>query len=157
MKTQFWVITILFAFLLIFGQANASEKDDGKPQVPKLVIEALEKAYPNAKDVEFEKETLDGKTVYEAEFKLNGREYEVLFDSAGGMLQIEETLDVKALPEPLIQAISNVYPKATIEEAEKVTKPDGTFSVYEVEIKNEGKKIELELDVNGKILKTEQD
>ncbi len=157
MKMQFWVITILLAFLLIFGQANASEKDDGKPQVPKVVIEALEKAYPEAKDVEFEKEMLDGKVVYEAEFKLNNSEYEVLFDADGKMLQIEETLDVKALPEPLIQAISKAYPNATIEDAEKVTKPDGTFSVYEVEIKNEGKKIELELDASGKILKSEQD
>lgn len=157
MKMQFWVITILLAFLLIFGQANASEKDDGKPQVPKVVIEALEKAYPEAKDVEFEKEMLDGKVVYEAEFKLNNSEYEVLFDADGKMLQIEETLDVKALPEPLIQAISKAYPNATIEDAEKVTKPDETFSVYEVEIKNEGKKIELELDASGKILKSEQD
>lgn len=157
MKMQFWVITILLAFLLIFGQANASEKDDGKPQVPKVVIEALEKAYPEAKDVEFEKEMLDGKVVYEAEFKLNNSEYEVLFDADGRMLQIEETLDVKALPEPLIQAISKAYPNATIEDAEKVTKPDETFSVYEVEIKNEGKKIELELDASGKILKSEQD
>ena len=154
---QFWITTILTTFLIAFGQANASEKELSKQQVPKAVLEAFEKAYPNAKDVEFEKETIEGKAVYEVEFKENDREYEILYDSTGVILQIEEALDVKALPESIVQAISKAYPKATIEDAEKVMKPDGTVTVYEVEIKMEGKKLELELDASGKILKSEQD
>lgn len=157
MKVQLWITAILTTFLITFGQAHASEKELSKQQVPKAVLEAFEKAYPNAKDIEFEKETIEGKAVYEVEFKENDKEYEILYDSSGVILQIEETLDVKALPESIVQAISKSYPKATIEEAEKVMKPDGTVTVYEVEIKTEGKKLELELDANGKILKTEQD
>jgi uncharacterized membrane protein YkoI len=34
-------------------------------------------------------------------------------------------------------------------------KPDGTLTGYEVEIKAEGKKIELELDDSGKIMPIE--
>ena len=157
MKTQFWITTTLIAFLIAFGQAHASEEEVSKHQVPKAVLEAFEKAYPNAKEVEFEKEMIEGKAVYEVDYKENGREYEILYDSDGVILQMEETLDVKALPEPIAQAISKAYPKATIEDAEKVMKPDGTVIVYEVEIKTEGKKLELELDATGKILKTEQD
>ena len=157
MKTQFWITTILITFLIAFGQASASEKEVNKHQVPKAVLEAFEKAYPNAKEVEFEKEMIEGKAVYEVEYTENGREYEILYDSDGMILQMEETLDVKALPESIVQAISKAYPKATIEDAEKVMKPDGTVTIYEVEIKTEGKKLELELDINGKILKTEKD
>lgn len=157
MKTQFWITAVLVTLLIAFSQANASEEDVSKHQVPKAILEAFEKAYPNAQEVEFEKKIVAGKAVYEVEYTENGREYEILYDSDGVILQMEETLDVKALPEPIVQAISKAYPKATIEDAEKVMKPDGTVIVYEVEIKAEGKKLELELDANGKILKTEQD
>jgi len=36
-------------------------------------------------------------------------------------------------------------------------KPDNTVTRYEVEIKTAGKEIELELDVSGNILKTEDE
>lgn len=157
MKTQFWITAVLATFLIAFSQANASEKEVSKHQVPKTVLEAFEKAYPNAKEVEFEKEMIEGKAVYEVEYKENGKEYEILYDSDGAILQKEEAIDVKALPEGIVQAIFQEHPKATIEEAKKVMKHDGTITGYEVEIKTEGEELELELDTYGKILKTEKD
>jgi len=157
MKMQFWITPILTALLITLGQAHASEKEVSKDQVPKAVLEAFEKAYPNAKDVEFEQGMIEGKAVFEVEYKENDREFEVLYDSDGVILQKEESIDVKALPEPVVQSISKAYPNATIEEAEKIMKPDGTVTSYEVEIKSEGKKLELVVDSYGKILKTKQD
>jgi uncharacterized membrane protein YkoI len=157
MKMQFRVAAILAVIVIAFSQAHASEEVMNKHQLPKAVLEAFEKAYPQANEVEFEKEMIEGKVFYEVEFKENGREYEILYDSEGTILQVEETLDVKALPEPIVHAISKAYPKAIIEDAEKITKTDGTVIVYEIEINAEGKKLELELDATGKILKTEQD
>ncbi|MEI7995483.1 MAG: hypothetical protein WCH01_11335 [Methylococcaceae bacterium] len=40
---------------------------------------------------------------------------------------------------------------------EQLMKPDGTVTGYEVEIKVAGKETELELDVSGNILKTENE
>lgn len=157
MKTQILITTVMAAFLIAVGQVNASEKEVNKDQVPTAVVEAFEKSYPNAKEVEFEKKTIEGKAAYEVEYKENGKEYEILYDSDGMILQKEETIDVTALPEPIVQAISKAYPKASIEEAEMMTESDGTVIGYEVEIKTEGKKLELELDAHGKILKIEQD
>jgi len=157
MKTQLWVTTVLATFLVAFGQANAGEKEVSKHQVPKTILEAFEKSYPNAKEVEFEKEMIEGKAAYEVEYKDNGKEYEILYDSDGVILQKEEAIDVKTLPEPIVQAILKAHPKVTIEEAKKVMKPDGTVTGYEVEIKTEGKELELELDTYGKILRTELD
>lgn len=157
MKAQFWITTVLIIFLIASGQANASEKEVSRHQVPKAVLEAFENAYPDAKEVEFEKGMIEDKAVYEVEYKENGREYEILYDSDGAILQKEETIDVKTLPEKVVQAISQAHPKAIIEEAKKVMKHDGTVTGYEVEIKIEGKELELELDTDGKILKTEQD
>lgn len=125
--------------------------------MPKAVINAFKKDYPNAKPSEFEKEKFEGKTAYEVEYKENGIEYEALYSADGTLLQKEEEIDGKSLPEPVTQAVKKAHPKAEIKEAEKLMKPDGALTGYEVEIKTAGKKSELELDVNGNILKTENE
>jgi uncharacterized membrane protein YkoI len=94
---------------------------------------------------------------YEVEYKKNGKEYEFLYSAEGVLLQKEEEIDVKTLPDPVVQAILKAHPKAKIKEAEKLMKPDGTVTGYEVEIKAAGKKLELELDMSGNILKTENE
>ena len=157
MKSQYIMSVVLIAAPMIFGQASASEKELKKDQVPKAVIAAFEKAFPNAKELEFEEELFEGKTAYEVEYKRDGKEYEFLYSSEGVLLQKEEEIDVKTLPDPVLQAILKAHPKAKIKEAEKLMKPDGTVTGYEVEIKVAGKELELELDVNGKILKTENE
>jgi uncharacterized membrane protein YkoI len=157
MKSQYIISAVLVAVPVIFGQANAGEKELKKDQVPKEVIAAFDKAYPNAKKLEFEEETFAGKAAYEVEYKKNGVEYEFLYSADGTLLQKEEEIDGKSLPEPVVQAIKKAHPKAKIKEAEKLMKPDGTVTGYEVEIKADGKKIELELDVSGNILKTENE
>jgi uncharacterized membrane protein YkoI len=148
---------VLVAVPMIFGQASASEKELKKDQLPKAVIAAFEKAFPNAKELEFEEALFDGKTTYEVEYKKDGKEYEFLYSTEGVLIQKEEDIDVKTLPDPVIQAILKAHPKAEIKEAEKLIKPDGTVTGYEVGIKVAGKELELELDVNGKILKTENE
>ena len=157
MKSQYIMSAVLIAVPMIFGQASASEKELKKDQVPKAVISAFEKAFPNAKELEFEEELFEGKTAYEVEYKRDGKEYEFLYSPEGVLLQKEEEVDVKTLPDPVIQAILKAHPKAKIKEAEKLIKPDGTVTGYEVEIKVAGKELELELDVSGKILETENE
>lgn len=157
MKIKYVITAVLVALPMILGQANAGEKELSKSQVPKAVINAFEKAYPNAKGLEFEEETFEGKVAYEVEYKENGAEYEFLYSADGILLQKEEEIDGKSLPEPVAQAIKKAYPKAEIKEAEKLMKPDGAVTGYEVDIKAAGKKIELELDISGNILKTENE
>ena len=160
MKTQYIMSVALIAVPMIFGQADAGEKELKKDQVPKAVISAFEKAFPNAKGLEFEEELFEGKTTaYEVEYKKDGKEYDFLYSAEGVLLQKEEEIDVKTLPDPVIQAILKAHPKAKIKEAEKLMKPDSESTVtgYEVEIKVAGKELELELDASGKILKTENE
>jgi hypothetical protein len=58
-------------------------------------------------------------------------------------------------PAHIVQIIRNDYPKAQLKEAEKILKPDGAISGYELEIEDGKKEVKLELDPSGKILKTE--
>ena len=156
MKAQIWIITVLVPIFTALGHANAGDEENND-QVPKAVVEAFEKAYPNAEAVEFEKEMIGDRTVYEVEYKENDKDHEILFDTDGVILRKEETIDVKLLPEPIVQAISSAYPQVFIKEAEMLLGPDGTITGYEVEIRTAGKKLELELDAHGKILEAEED
>jgi uncharacterized membrane protein YkoI len=157
MKSQNLIKMIFGTFLAVLGSVNAEEKELSKSQVPKAVIAAFEKAYPNAKGLEFEEEMFEGKVTYEVEYKKNGMEYEFLYNADGVLLQKEEEIDGEMLPVPVVQAIKKAYPKAEIKEVEQVMKPDSTVTGYEVEIKVAGKEIELELGVGGTILKNEND
>ena len=157
MKTQYLMIAALGTLLAVLGQANAGEKELSKDQVPKAVIDAFENSYPNAKELKFEKEMFEGKAAYEVEHKENGREYESMYSADGTLLQKEEDIDGELLPERVAQAIKKEYPNAKIKEVEKIMKPDNTVTGYEVEIIAPGKEAELELDVNGNILKTENE
>lgn len=154
MKTQYIITAALGILLGVVGQANAGEKELSKNQVPKAVIDAFEKAHPDAKKIKYEEEIFEGKTAYEVEYKKNGKELEFSYGADGTLLQKEEEIDVKALPNPVVQAVLKAHPKATMEKAEKVMKPDGTITGYEVDIKVAGKETKLELDVGGNILKT---
>ena len=156
MKTQYVITATLGILLVVFGQANAGEKELSQNQVPKAVMDAFDKTYPKAKGVKYEEEIFEGKTAYEVGYKKHGKEFELSYSADGTLLQKEEEIDVKALPNPVVQAIMKAYPKAMIEEAEKVMKPDGTVTGYEADIKVSGKEIELELDVRGNILKTKK-
>jgi uncharacterized membrane protein YkoI len=157
MKTKAWVIAAMAASWVVFGQANAEEKELNKSQVPKAVLEAFEKAYPHVKDVEYEKEIVNGQSAYELEYKTNNMEHEVLYSADGTLLQKEEEIEGETLPAPVKDAIRKAYPKAEIKEVEKVMKPDDTLTGYEVEIVTEGKEIELELNTQGRILREEKE
>jgi uncharacterized membrane protein YkoI len=93
MKSQYLIITIFGTFLAVLGSVNAEEKELGKNQVPKAVIAAFDKAYPNAKGLEFEEEMFEGKVAYEVEYKKNGMEYEFLYSANGALLQKEEEIN----------------------------------------------------------------
>lgn len=157
MKIKEIIPIILIALLAMLSQANAGEKELSKDKVPKAVLEAFEKAFPNVKAMKFEKENFKGAEAYEVEYKDSGKEYEALYSADGTLLQKEEEIDVKALPETVVNAVKKAHPKGKIKEAEKLMNPDGSLAGFEVEIKTPKGKHELELDVDGQILRTEKD
>lgn len=111
MKTQYLMTVALGTLLVVIGQANADEKELSKNQVPKAVITAFEKAFPKAKDVEFEQEMFRGKAAYEVEYKEDGKEYELLYSAEGALLQKEEKLMLPSYPNRLSKPSRMRIPK----------------------------------------------
>ena len=147
--------TLLGFALFSTGAIAGGEKKITEQQVPKPVLEAFHKAYPQAVDLKYEKEDKEGKAAYEIEFNDQGIKREATFAADGKLLETEEE-DIKpeALPAHIQDAVKKAHPQATIKDAEKTFKADGTLKCYKVEIQEGNKALELHLDESGKILKT---
>lgn len=118
--------------------------------VPQLVKDAFAAKYPNAKKVDWE---MEGPKIYEAEFKLDGKEMSACFKEDGTWVETETEMKVKDLPAAIKAALAAQFADYEIEEAEQLERPDLPLG-YEVEIENEEDDTILEVvfDANGKVL-----
>jgi hypothetical protein len=101
-------------------------------QLPAAVTAAFKKTYPNATIRGTAKETEGGKTVYEVESVENGKARDLMYNPDGTVIDIEDELNPADLPAPVGAALKKLYPSATIEVAEKLTR--GTTIEYELQI-----------------------
>jgi len=153
--TTLLIPTLLGLAALSTGANAGEEKKLTEQHVPKPVLEAFHKAYPQAADIKYEEEKEAGKTVYEVEFKDQGVKREASYAAEGTLVETEESIKPDELPAAVTEALKKAHPHATVKEAEKLMKPDGSVHGYEVEIKDGKKELEIHLDAAGKILKTE--
>ena len=132
------------SFLFVFaGSAQDLKTND----VPAVVKSALQKKYPQAKKVGWEKENGN----YEANWGgKSGEDNSVQFTPAGEFIEIVKAIPVTELPKSVIDYVHQHYNGAKITEAGKVTDAQGKLS-YEVEV--HGK--DIIFDQNGNFVKHE--
>jgi uncharacterized membrane protein YkoI len=118
---------------------EVTEVSDEKAEVSDEVKTALNKAYPNATDVEWDKEGKD----FEASFENGDEELSVVFDAIGNILETEKEIEFTELPEVVKAALEG----KKISEAAIITKNGKTF--YEAEVAGK----DLIFDENGKTTK----
>ena len=117
-------------------------------KVPDAVKTAFNNKFPGASGLKWEKEN---KTELEANFKMNNADVSANFKLDGSWVETETTIAASELPSAVKNAVDAKYPGAIYGITEKIEKPGKTL--YEVNIKVNGKKKELELDPNGVIVK----
>ncbi|WP_020471925.1 PepSY-like domain-containing protein [Zavarzinella formosa] len=152
-----YVTGLLAGLVLVIGSAavRADEEKVAVKDLPKAIVDAVKAKFPKAELVSGEKEKEDGKTVYEVKIKDGKTELEIKLTEEGKIVELEKEIAVKDLPKAVAEAVEAKYPKATVKEAEEVTK--GEKTVYEVTVKTaDGKTLEVALDPAGKILTTEE-
>ena len=134
--------------LAVFAQETKVKAKD----VPAPARAAATKAYPKAQIKGWEKVVEDGKTTYEVTMADASAKWQVVFEADGALVAREEVIPVASLPAAVRDAVKAKYPKATLNSAEKITRP--TSTEYEVGLKNALKK-EIVVTSDGKILKEE--
>ncbi len=147
MKKIIGLAAILFSMhITTFAQANENE---GKKHinVPSVVKTALQKKYPEAKNVSWEKENGN----YEANWGgKSGEDNSVQFTPSGNFIEIVKAMPVAELPRPVVAYVKEHYKGAKITEAGKITDAQGKLS-YEAEV--HGK--DIVFDENGNFVKAE--
>ncbi|TMI73471.1 MAG: hypothetical protein E6H09_06870 [Bacteroidetes bacterium] len=118
-----------------------------KVKAPEAVLKAFNAKFPGATDVKWGKEN---SKEYEAEFKLNNTAVSANFGLDGSWKETETTIKAADLPTPVVNAVKAKYPAGVITLAEKVEKPGKTY--YETIVKSNGKKKEIEISADGKIM-----
>ena len=127
--------------------AQSVEQSD----IPSAVLKAFQEKYPQAQDVEWEKES---DTELEAEFDLNGEEMSANFSQDGTWMETETEIKRKDLPKAVQSTLKSQFAGYEIEESEKVATPEQP-EAYEVEIEKGETTLSVMLDKNGKVLKQE--
>ena len=136
-----------FAVLLLAGSAAAESKvkmENLPPAVQKTVKEQTQRA----KLIGLSKEKEGGQTVYELETTVNGRSRDLMIDSAGTILSVEDEVALDSVPEPARKAIQQKAVAGKIIKVETVTK--GSEVSYEAAYTSKsGKKAEYGVNADG--------
>jgi hypothetical protein len=121
MKSIVVLIIMLFISFSIYGQ---------EVKTPKHVKNAFEKLYPNASEVNWEKEKHNE---FEAGFKNDGKSISVVFDKSGNLLATKNSILISDLPKRIPRSIEKKHIGFTITKASKIIDDKGDIT-FEAEI-----------------------
>lgn len=158
LKKEFWfrvssgsgVLLIGIMRSILFALATVGLLHAQSAKAPAPVMEAFQKAYPQAKLKSVKPEKRNGKTVYELESTNAAGSLDVLYSDKGELIEAEEGMPVADLPAAVSAGVQAKYPKAKVLSAEKVTSPAGIK--FEMIIQEGKKKKEVTLDSTGRFL-----
>lgn len=140
MKKFLTAITIAgFSFLstTAFAQNN---------QVPDNVMNHFKATYPNAQSIDWDKER-DG--TFEAEFTLDGKEWEAYYDASGNWTRTERDVKRDEVPQAVWDGLSkSEYAAWKTDDVEEHQTPQHK-TVYEIEVKKDGRRMFVYLLPDG--------
>lgn len=123
-------------------------------QVPQVVKTTLAKYASESEVKKVEKSDHDGKKVYEFDIEKDGRKFEVTISPKGKYMGTEEDVEFKDLPEAVQKSLTAQANGAKISGCEKAVDAKNKVS-YEAEIEKDGKKTEVAVDADGKLLNSD--
>jgi uncharacterized membrane protein YkoI len=144
------------------GAGESREERVTLDQVPAAVKATILKESAGGKITEIERETKNGKIVYEAEFQLDGKETEIRIAPDGTLLgretegadEDDDDLTIDQVPEPARSALLRLAAGAKIVAAERETQ-HGVVT-YEVKWVVDGVEHEAAVTADGTLLETEE-
>ena len=139
------ILVASISFAVAFAGETPVKMKDLPPAVQKTVQEQTKGAQIKGLSKEIEK----GKTMYEVETMLNGKARDLLIDSTGALVSVEEAVAIDAIPPAAKAAIERLSAGGKIKSVEAVTK--GQTVSYEAVIVKGLKKSEIVVAADGSI------
>jgi hypothetical protein len=147
--------TILIAGLLFVGSAAAQEKKIKRSDLPPAVEKTVAAQSVGATIKGFSQEKEKGMTYYEAEMIVNGHTKDVLTDTNGAIVEVEEQVAMDALPADVKAGLQAKAGEGKLVKVETITKKDKLVA-YEAQVTKGGKKSEVQVGPDGKPLDHEE-
>jgi len=144
MKNVFLVFTLAAMFSL-----NACCQD--AKEVPAAVRTAFSEKFPDASKVKW---SMENKTEWEAEFKINDKEYSANYDVNGTWMETEYEIAESEIPAAVKATLDNEFNTYKVEESELSETANG--KVYEFELTKGKEEIEVAINADGTVVKKEQ-
>jgi uncharacterized membrane protein YkoI len=148
----------IFAVVLTLGvlfsavQAQETEKKITRAQLPPQVEKTVAKESEGVTIKGFASETEHGQQFYEASLIVNGHTKDILMDSQGNIVEVEEQVTMTSLPTTVQNALQKMAGSGTITVIESLTK-NGQLVAYEAHVKHGKKRSEIQVGPNGEKLK----
>lgn len=141
--------------LLAAASAGAQEKKIQRADLPAAVEKTVSEQSQGATIKGFSQEQENGQTLYEAELTLNGHSKDILMDTTGAVVEIEEQVALASLPATVQQGLRAKAGSGKILKVESLTK-NNKLVAYEAKVQIAGKKKEITVDPDGKPLAHEE-
>lgn len=137
---------ILFSLLLIADFSFA--QDILAHNVPSSIRSEFQKAFPNAKDVEWGQKG----NRFEAEFEVGwlGYDHEILYDSVGNVVKHKAEISKRELPSKVSDKLKKDFKWYWIKDVKRIVENQDT--VYLMEAQSVFQEYELALNADGVIL-----
>jgi uncharacterized membrane protein YkoI len=129
------------------GVMRAGEKRVSYGDLPPAVKETSQRESQGAMVKGYSKEVEHGRTAYEVEMIADGKSRDILIDSSGKVVEIEQQVSLDAVPEAATASIQKRAGGGSILKVEEVKSDSET--VYEAQILSNGKHRELRVHADG--------
>jgi hypothetical protein len=146
---------IIFLSLLIalatVSTAKAQEKKLKRSQLPAAVEKTVAEQSQGATIKGFSTEIEKGKRVYEVAMTVNGHGKDIIVDSKGNVIEVEEEVAMDSLSQTVKDGLTKAAGTGTISKIESLTK-NGSLVAYEAVVKRGAKHSEIQVGPNGEKL-----
>jgi len=129
----------------------AAEKKISRSALPPVVARTAEEQSKGATVNGYTQDTENGRVEYEVEMTVAGHSKHVSIGADGRVMEVEEQVEMSALPANLQAALKRRAAGGNITKVESITK-HGAVVAYEAQVMTKGKHTEIQVGPNGQML-----
>jgi len=149
------IVLTAIVVMLYTLPATAQEKKLKKTDLPAAVQKTADEQAKGATVVGYSSEKENGKTIYEVQLTVNGKNRDVSMDPSGTVIEIEDQVDMASLSDAVQAGLKKKAGAGKIVSVEALTKK-GKIVAYEAVVETAGKKKEVQVGPDGKPLAHEE-
>ena len=144
------MIVLAATLTIAMQQEPDQEQRVTRRDLPAAVVRTVDAQAHGATIRGFSKEKENGQTFYEVELRVHGHTKDVLMDTTGAVVEVEEQVDIAKLPAAVREGFIAAVGSGKLRSVESVTR--GGQTAYEGRVNTRGKWAEIKVGPDGKPL-----